>query len=210
VLEDLATQAKTLRIFADESTGASAWELAFDDCRFHLVISPEVWRGFSGEGQALQALASEQWKASLPKIQAALRWQAVVYLDELTAAAGFSADVVESALAALGARGLVGFDLGEASYFHRELPFDLDLVEKLQPRLGNARKLIAEGKVRVGIRSRTQVEVFVAGTGVEHRVRLVGEDAKCTCPWVAKHGTNRGPCKHILAAQILSEEAGDE
>jgi hypothetical protein len=206
VLEHLAPQATTLRIFADDATGASAWELGFDDCRFHLVISPEIWRGFSGEGQALQALASDQWRDSLPKIRAALKWQAVIDGDQLMATAGCSSEVVESALAALGARGLVGFDLSEATYFHRELPFDLTLVEKLQPRLENARKLISEGKVRTGKRSAKEAEVFVAGSGVEHRVRLLEEDAKCTCPWFAKHGTTRGACKHILAAKILLEE----
>lgn len=56
VLELLSREAQSLSVFADQMTGASAWVLEFDDCRFHLVISPEVWRGFSGEGQALAAL----------------------------------------------------------------------------------------------------------------------------------------------------------
>ena len=30
------------------------------DSRFHLVLSPEVWRGFSGEGQALNLLAKAE------------------------------------------------------------------------------------------------------------------------------------------------------
>ncbi|MDY0164897.1 MAG: SWIM zinc finger family protein [Thermoguttaceae bacterium] len=213
VLENLAPQARTLRVFSDPSTGASAWQLDFDDCRFHLVISPEVWRGFSGEGQALGALASEEWRQWVPKIRAALKWEAVIDLDQLTAKTGASAEAVRRALAALGARGLVGFDLSEGAYFHRELPFDMALVEKLQPRLANARKLIAGGKVRAGARTAEEIEVFVAGSGVEHRVRLLADDARCTCPWFAKHGTARGPCKHILAARILLakiEETPDE
>ena len=107
----------------------------------------------------------------------------------------------------------MGFDLSEGAYFHRELPFDMALVEKLQPRLANARKLIAGGKVRAGARTAEEIEVFVAGSGVEHRVRLLADDARCTCPWFAKHGTARGPCKHILAARILLakiEETPDE
>ena len=47
------------------------------------------------------------------------------------------------------AGGLVGFDLADSAYFHRELPFDLSLVEKLQPRLQNARKLLKANKVRI-------------------------------------------------------------
>jgi len=123
----------------------------------------------------------------------------------LTTSRGLSAQAVGSALTVLGARGLVGFDLHEGSYFHRELPFDMARVETLQPRLVSARKLIAEDKIRPGERSARQSEWLVAGTGVEHRVRLMDDEAKCTCPWFAKHGTTRGPCKHVLAAQILWE-----
>ncbi|HND55802.1 MAG TPA: hypothetical protein PLV92_25475, partial [Pirellulaceae bacterium] len=57
-LETLAPQAETLRVFGDSATGASAWELDFGDSRFQLAISPEVWRGFSGEGQSLSRLAT--------------------------------------------------------------------------------------------------------------------------------------------------------
>jgi hypothetical protein len=100
--------------------------------------------------------------------------------------------------------------LGESAYFHRELPFDLEQVEKLQPRLMNARKLVAEDKVRIGKRSALEVEVLVRGSDVEHRVRLSPDDAKCTCPWFAKHESSRGPCKHILAARTLLEESENE
>jgi hypothetical protein len=91
-----------------------------------------------------------------------------------------------------------------------ELPFDLSQVEKLQPRLQNARKLFAENKVRIDSRCSDRIEAFVAGSGVEHRVRLTADDAKCTCPWYSKHAASRGPCKHILAARMAVEaEAGE-
>lgn len=210
VLETLAPQARSLRVFADDTTGASGWTLVFDDSRFHLVISPEVWRGFSGEGQALVSLSSEAWKTSLPRIRASLKWEAVLDLPALISHVGLVPDEVNQALAALGARGLVGFDLCETAYFHRELPFDLSQVENLQPRLQNARKLIAENKVRIGSRSADLIEVFVVGSDVEHRVRLTVDDARCTCPWYSRHASSRGPCKHILAARIaVEEEAGE-
>jgi hypothetical protein len=210
VLEGLAPHARWLRIFADDATGASGWTLLMDDARFHLVISPEVWRGFSGEGQALESLAWGNWKSALPKIRAALKWEAVIDLPSLAARSGLSPQTVQDTLAALGGRGLVGFDLGESAYFHRELPFDMNLVEKLQPRLQNARKLIAAGKVRIDARSAEPIEAYVEGSGVEHRVRLWAEEARCTCPWHSRHGDSRGPCKHILAVRIaLEEEAGE-
>ncbi len=210
VLEGLVPRARSLQVFADDTTGASGWALRFDDSRFHLVISPEVWRGFSGEGQALESLASDAWKTVLPKIRARLKWESVIDLASLGSSAGLHEQVLKDALAALGARGLVGFDLGDSAYFHRELPFDLSLVEKLQPRLQNARKLIEANKVRIAGSAAGQIEVFVASSGVEHRVRLTADDAKCTCPWYSKHADSRGPCKHILAARMAVEEDAGE
>ena len=78
VLEDIVPDADRLRVYTDEVTGASAWELSYGDCRFCLVISPEVWRGFSGEGQALSAIASGQWDKILPLVRSALTWDAVI------------------------------------------------------------------------------------------------------------------------------------
>ncbi|UUO07200.1 SWIM zinc finger domain-containing protein [Blastopirellula sp. J2-11] len=210
VLEDLTTQAKQLRIYGDEVTGASGWELVFDDSRFHLVISPEVWRGFSGEGQALDALAQSDKDDALMKVESQLHWDAVVDEESLVTQLGLTPQAVRQALVVLGTRGRVGFDLGASSYFQRELPFRLDEVEKLQPRLVNARKLIAEGKVRLGAKNGAAVEVFVQSGQVEHRVRLSADGAKCTCPWYSKHASSRGPCKHILAASVYWEERSDE
>jgi hypothetical protein len=210
VLENLAASAQWLRVYSDETTGASAWELVFDQARSHLVISPDVWRGFSGEGQALQSLATREWQAVLPEVQAQLKWQSVIDLSAMASRLEHPPAVLHHALVALGARGLVGFDLSQSAYFHRELPFDVSQIERLQPRYRHARKLIAENQVRIGKQSAAEVEVFVTSSGVEHRVRLTDGNARCTCPWFARHETSRGPCKHILAAQIVMEESGGD
>jgi hypothetical protein len=111
VLELLARHARSLRVYADEESGASAWELVLDEARFHLVLSPDVWRGFSGEGQVLAALAGGQWADVLPRVRASLRWEARVDADAVGRAFSLGRDEVDAALAALGSRGLVGFDL---------------------------------------------------------------------------------------------------
>lgn len=209
VLEDIAAEARQLRVYTDATTGASGWELLFDDSRFHLVISPEVWRGFSGEGQALSSLAAAD-DETLAKVESHLAWEAVIDEASLATELGLSQEAIRRALVVLGTRGRVGFDLGEQFYFHRELPFRLAEAEKLQPRLMSARKLIAEGKVRRGAASSGEVEIFVKSVDVEHRVRLTAEEAKCSCPWYAKHASSRGPCKHILAASLFLEEGGDD
>lgn len=216
VLEDIVAEAERMRVYADDVTSASAWELVYRDCRFCLVISPEVWRGFSGEGQALAALAGAQWDKILSLVRSQLTWSAVIDEEDLhrrvtAKSSEFSvdADTIRGALAALGSQGLVGFDLAEGCWFHRELPFDFDAVDKQHPRLKDARKLLAENHVRLGKRNQQQIEVLVQSGGVEHRVRLLPDEAKCTCPWFAKHGSARGPCKHILASQIFVESIDD-
>lgn len=212
VLEALSRDAESLDVYSDETTGCSAWTLTFADCRFHLVISPEVWRGFSGEGQALASLAAAD-KTALPHVRAALQWQSIIIPETLLDKHQLSETSVDVALKTLGARGLVGFDLSEHAYFHRELPFDLSQVERLQPRLISARKLIDQGKIRCRKHGQTLVEFDIDGTGVQHRVVIPTDEnmsARCSCPWHNKHGTERGPCKHILAAQIQLEESHPE
>jgi hypothetical protein len=213
ILERLARHARSLRVYTDESSGASAWELVLDEARFHLVLSPDVFRGFSGEGQVLSSLAGDRWAAVLPRVRASLKWETRVDTHALTAQFSLNPTDVAAALAALGTRGLVGFDLAEGAYFHRELPFDLTVVESLHPRLKDARKVVEGGGVRVTERSDTQVEAYVRGTDVEHRVLINEAVATCTCQWHAKYHGARGPCKHVLAVQIFlgpDEPRGEE
>ncbi|MEM8733515.1 MAG: SWIM zinc finger family protein, partial [Planctomycetota bacterium] len=207
VLEGLARKAMSLDVYRDPLTDASGWVLTFDDCRFTLVISPEVWRGFSGEGQALSAVARRSPEA-LATVRAQLRWQSIVEPDRLAKATKWSAKHIDSALSTLGTRGLVGYDLSEQAWFHREMPFDVSEVEKLQPRLIAARKLIDGGKVKIERQTKAEAEVYVESREIRHRVVIGIQDGatKCTCPWFNKHGRTRGPCKHILASQIVLEE----
>ncbi len=216
VLEPIVHHARRVRLYGDPATGACAVVLDLQDARFELVLSPEVWRGLSGEGQALEALARREAIAGLlPKVHAALRWEGMIDPAELgRRAGGVDAGDAGDALAALAARGLVGWDLTGGGWFHRELPFDLSLVEKLQPRLKAARKLVTDGKVTLGESGGAggddaPVTATVAGSGVEHRVRLGADGARCTCPWFAKHRGDRGPCKHVLATQLLAGGDGD-
>jgi hypothetical protein len=202
LLERLAPRARRLAAFSDERTGATGWVLDFTDMRFQMAISPEVWRGFSGEGQALEDLAVDDWKSVIARVRAQLGWRSVVNVAEVARLAGVEAAAAERALSALGSRGLVGFDLDATRWFHRELPFDLSAVDALHPRLRAARKLVDNEGVQIVSQSEQRIDAWVRGSGVEHRVRLQGDSWKCTCPWFGKHGTDRGPCKHVLAVQM--------
>lgn len=207
ILEPLLAHAQKLCVWADESSAVSAWEVILARGRFSILISPEVTRGFSGEGQMLQRLAGSAGRDAVPQVRAALRWQARIDGGDLCRRHGLSATQVDEALAILGSRGLVGFDLAAAAYYHRELPFDMEKVEALHPRLLDARAIVQDKQVRVVSRSGSSVdlhaEAYVQGTDVEHRVRLQPEGDVCTCPWYGKHQGDRGPCKHVLAARIF-------
>jgi hypothetical protein len=97
-----------LRIYADKQNQASVWELVLDEARFTLALSPDVSRGFSGEGQALTELANRRWEETLPRVHASLKWDTRIEPDSLAADSAFDRETVTAALGALGARGLEG------------------------------------------------------------------------------------------------------
>ncbi len=206
ILEDVLRHAEKVRIYSSPD-GVSAWELIMPECSFHFVLSPEADRGFSGEGQALSHLASANSDDKLAKLRAQLQWQAKIDPESLGQKLGTDRADVLSSLSILGTRGLVGFDLAEGKYFHRELPFDFELLGDLQPRLLKARKLVEEKAVRITSKQAEKVEGYVQGDGAEHRVIISESEAKCTCPWYSKHPGERGPCSHILAVDIMAGDA---
>jgi SWIM zinc finger len=137
-------------------------------------------------------------------VQAALAWQAVINLDETARQCQLPQSTVRQILGLLGSRGLVGFDVGSNSYFSRQLPFDMELVEDMHPRLKAARKLVANGDIKVISQVADSVEAEVKGTDVRHRVHIDATGEDCTCQWHSKYQGNRGPCKHILAAKLVA------
>ncbi len=198
VLETLLPKARTLTLFADAQQQASAWCLDFGAMRLTLVLSAEVWRGFSGEGQALQALVLADEGRPASAVRARLHWQDTLRSDALAADLQWPVADVDRALQLLGASGLVGYDLVHGAHFHRVLPLDLAQLDDLNPRLADARALLQAGAVR--LLSTTPLDAEVHSADVSYRVREVDGMLRCTCPWFAKHQGERGPCKHVLAA----------
>lgn len=204
VLEILLPKAHSLSVYADDAQQASAWVLDFGSMRITLVLSAEVWRGFSGEGQALHALMKAGAGDHIAAVRAQLHWQPALDAAALANQLALGEDQVRAALLVLGVSGLAGFDVTDTSYFHRELPFDLSLVEDMHPRMAGARALLDHGAVAL-VRSKP-FEASVESGGVQHRVSEIGGDLACTCPWFGKHQGARGPCKHVLAAETFRSE----
>lgn len=210
LLLDLAPYATGLQVFADAQNVASEWVLALGAVRFHLAVSAEVWRGFSGEGQALAALARPVQEADLQEVGNALHWQAVLQAAELGEMLNMPHSVVAAAIATLASQGLAGYDVISAAHFHRELPFHLHQVESMHPRLQSALKLVDANAVTIrSHREDMKIEAEVTTKDAVHSIKLDAESFKCTCPWYAQYQSERGPCKHVIAVQITVGQNAD-
>jgi hypothetical protein len=183
---------------------AGGWELELPGARLTLVLSPEVRRGFSGEGRVLDALAAETAAEDADLLGALLAFEPRVDVAELAERSGLPIGRVRDALVQLGVAGRVGRDLADAAYFHRELPYDASAVEELNPRLAAARGLVAAGSVRFEDAGDQRRIAVVRSGPYEYRVRFEGGAATCSCPWYAQYRGSRGSCKHVLAAQLVS------
>ena len=71
----------------------------------------------------------------------------------------------------------------------------------MHPRLRDATALVEAGAVRL------EGEIARVRSGdTAHVVRRTAEGDRCTCPWYAKHRGSRGPCKHVLAADLVRKQ----
>ncbi len=68
----------------------SAWELVLRDARLTLTVSPDLSRGFSGEGGVLDALAADDTADDADLVGAALSWEPRVEVDLVAERTGLS------------------------------------------------------------------------------------------------------------------------
>lgn len=203
--------AKTLRVYGPTVAPGSApapsvWELDTGALRLSLTLSPEPYRGFSGEGAALAALAGDDVVDDADLVSALLSWDPTIDPDRLARQAGIDTARVRGALAQLGTAGRVGYDVADGAYFHRVMPYDAGRAERDNPRLVGARALLDAAAVRWDGTAAT-----VRGGDQVYRVRQLADGGlTCTCPWWARHRGQRGPCRHALAARMLVTEQVEE
>ncbi|GGX68048.1 hypothetical protein GCM10010515_39590 [Streptomyces fructofermentans] len=206
-LQRVLRRATALRVYGPRVEGAaataSAWEVALPGMRLTLTLSPEASRGFSGEGGVLDALSSDAAAEDAELVSVLLAWEPRIDVEDLSAASGLPADRVRAALVRLGTSGRVGYDTAEAAYFHRELPYDADRVERHNPRLRAARALLAADSVALD----GALGTVTAEDGHVHRVRDDAGRLSCSCLWWARYRGGRGPCKHALAVRMAKREA---
>jgi hypothetical protein len=182
----------------------SAWELDLGTARLTLTLSPEHYRGFSGEGALLNLLGDDETAADADLVSVLLAWDARIDPGRLSSEADLPAARVTAALGYLAASGRVGYDLAEEAFFHRELPFGAAALERMHPRLGDALALADAGAVTL-----SPGGAVVRSGDSQHRVTLGEPYDRCTCPWWGKHQGTRGPCKHVLAARMAAKAVSE-
>ncbi len=200
LLEKVLPFAKTLRAYGPPPSRTaratpSVWEVELEGARLVFALSPELFRGFSGEGGVLSDLSSAD-EEDVDAVAETLHGDPEIDTSEVARVTGLARSSVQTALGVLGAAGRVGYDLAHGAYFHRELPYDRAALEKMHPRLLGARELVEQGAVTLSGDSAT-----VRSGDAEYVVRIEDGVARCTCPWFARHRGERGPCKHVLAVE---------
>ena len=199
--------AEGIKVFAHPGSSAITWRVYLKGLRLSLTMSREPYRGFSGEGAGIGDIAQGLSPELLLGLSAGTANQpftpGTTFAKNPGQASPHSTEAQATALAALG---LLGYDLDEKTYFHRRLPFKLERLLGLNPRLKGAEKLLAGGRVEINLRDDGAVEGRVPGSGVWHSVVLSKDSERCTCLWTSKYKDTRGPCKHILAVKKAASE----
>lgn len=174
-------------------------EVALPSARLVVGLTAEASRGHSGEGSLLTGLAGESAVADADLVSAVLAFEPVIDVARLSRETALAEPRVRDALAVLAASGRVGWDLHDGAWFHRELPSDAARVERDNPRLRDARRLVEEGGVR-----RHDGGWLVTSADTEYAVGGSPPD-RCTCTWYLTRGRDRGPCKHVLAVRMAQQ-----
>ncbi|GEE01058.1 hypothetical protein nbrc107696_15040 [Gordonia spumicola] len=181
-------------------------ELDLPGARLSLGLTEEPWRGFSGEGSLLEALSAPTVLDDADLVSALLAFEPSIDVARLGGDADLPTQRVEGALAVLASSGRVGWDAHDAAWFHRELPDDPDRVTKDNPRLVAARRLVDDAAVTESDDAWTVSGRYRVSLGPTSGV----DGSRCTCAWYVKHGTDRGPCKHVLAVYLTCDGTIEE
>lgn len=206
LLDALVPFVDELHVFVHPRQQMTVWQFYFQGQRFSLSLSRDARRGFSGEGAALDALLDDvpaAWVEAMDNYSFVnQQFNPTLFAIEH----GIDPKLAASLTTRLAAMGLLGYDLDDNGFFYRRLPFKLQRIMKLNPRLENAHKLVEDGCVQLLSQTADRVESLVAGSmGITYSVVLTPNRCRCTCQWAQENQGERGVCKHILATKILAQ-----
>jgi hypothetical protein len=186
---------------ADKQTCAIVAE--FGKMQLLMAFSPDSYRGFSGEGNVLETMTENlpiEWVYGLNSL---LKSNETFDPTMLSIENDIDFGTMDNLTSNLSSMGLLGYDLSEKAHFYRRLPFKTERILSLNPRLKNAKKLLANEDIEIVERRADYIEAKVKGSGVVHKVIIDHNSQRCTCDWFTAYQGKRGICKHILGVKMM-------
>jgi hypothetical protein len=203
LLEGVLAIVDKIYIYESSDKETCALVCEFGKMQLLMAFSPDAYRGFSGEGKALENMAENvptEWVYGLNSL---LKSNETFDPTMLSIENNIDFGTMENLTASLSSMGLLGYDVAERNHFYRRLPFKTERILSLNPRLKNAKKLIDNEDIEILIRRVHYIEAKVKGSGVTHKVIIDGENQRCTCDWFTAYQGKRGICKHILGVKMM-------
>jgi hypothetical protein len=188
---------------ADRETCALVCE--FGKMQLLMAFSPDSYRGFSGEGKALENMGQDvplEWVYGLNSL---LKANELFSPTMISIENDIDFGTMDNLTAGLSSMGLLGYDLTRNAHFYRRLPFKTERILSLNPRLKNAKKLIDNSDVEIQEKRNNYIEAKVKGSDVFHKVIIDNDTQRCTCNWFTTYQGKRGICKHILAVKMVAD-----
>ena len=200
LLQPLLPLMNKMKVFAHNEMQSVTFQLYFGSVIYSCSLSRNAWRGFSGEGALLEELLEDIPDDLIQKMDNYSFANQEFNSTLLAIDTDSEFSKINNLTAKLSAMGLLGFELDSNQFFYRRLPFELNRILSLNPRLKGVEKLLAQDKVHITKHDGQKVEARVEGSGVLHYV-VLDENEKCTCTWFSRNQGERGACKHILAVK---------
>ena len=175
----------------------------FGKMQLLMAFSPDSYRGFSGEGNVLETMTENlpiEWVYGLNSL---LKSNETFDPTMLSIENDIDFGTMDNLTSNLSSMGLLGYDVTEKSHFYRRLPFKTERILSLNPRLKNAKKLLANEDIEIIERRADYIEAKVKGSGVVHKVIIDHASQRCTCDWFTAYQGKRGICKHILGVKMM-------
>ena len=204
LLEGILPYAEKLIVYQEDGGESCAFVADFGKIRLSLALSPDSYRGFSGEGNVLENMVKAVRQEWVHAVNSLLKSNAL--FDPTLLAIEHDVDFasMDTLTGSPSSIGLLGYDLHDHQHYYRRLPFKMERILALNPRLKNAQKLVTTDGVQFVKNTPSYIEARVEGSGVKHTVIIAGDKQQCTCDWFTNHQGKRGLCKHILAVKMLN------
>ncbi|NMH29053.1 SWIM zinc finger family protein [Flavobacterium silvaticum] len=194
------------KIYVYESTDGQTCALVCELGKMQLLMafSPDAYRGFSGEGKVLDTMTENLPMEWIYGINSLLKSNETFDPTLLSIEHDIDFGMMENLTSSLSSIGLLGYDVMERNHFYRQLPFKTERIVSMNPRLKNAKALIAKEHITIAKKTADTIEALVKGTDVTHKVVIDSNSARCTCQWFTEYQGKRGICKHVLAVKMMN------